>query len=541
VTASAAAALDRNHRDYRTLVAQLQSALARHRWPEASARAQQVGAFAWRNHTGLFASAEVESALQEMRQVIRTAPRSSAEPIEVLHVVSQTYATGGPTQAISQWVARDTTRRHYVCLTQQGAAPLPDKVLRSTAGGRHLIDLTRVRGGLLERASELRSLVERASLVVVHSHPHDVVPALAIPAECAGVMSINHADHVFWVGTSVPGLHVSMRESGRALSLSRRAIDPCRSDILPRPLAMLTRRRSRSEARRGLGLAEDAVLVVTAADAPKYCPVDGPSLLEMVLPVFLANPRAVLLAAGPAPLDEWRLAEERTGGRVRALGRLPDVTEMHEAADVYLDSFPFSSLTSLLEAARLGTPVVTFRGHPEGCEVLGADTPGIDEHIRAPRTADALRDALEDLLANPAVRADEGARLADAVASTHDGPAWLTVVDRLYARAGTTAGAGDPAAPPPRLSGDLDRLVALVQAKTPLTPGVAGAARFTLPYLPPASRIRSWAATGMTRSPASPSLLLSPRHLAWFVRRRRSLGLTRASVNRLVPGRVASR
>jgi hypothetical protein len=261
----------------------------------------------------------------------------------------------------------------------------------------------------------------------------------------------------------------------------------------------------------------------------------------MVLPIFLANPRAVWLAVGPAPVDEWRVAQEQTGGRVRALGRLPDVTDLHEAADVYLDSFPFSSLTSLLEAARLGTPVVTYRGHPDGCEVLGADTPGIDEHLRGPRSADALRDALENLLDDPAGRSEEGARLADAVSSTHDGPAWLTVVDRLYARASATAGTSGHTTPPPRLSSELDRLVTLVQAQTPLTPGVAGSARFTLPYLPAPSRIRSWAATGMTTSPASPSLLLSPRSLAWFVRRRRSLGLTRSSVNRLVPKRLASR
>src|SRR4029079_17273396 len=136
-------------------VTRLHSAVTRRKWSEAAARAQQIGAFAWRNHTGLFASVDVAHALQAVPQVIGPASGSAAEPIDVLHIVTQTYATGGPTQAISQWVARDSARRHHVCLTQQGAAPLPDKLLTSTAGGRTLIDLTKVRGGLLERASAL--------------------------------------------------------------------------------------------------------------------------------------------------------------------------------------------------------------------------------------------------------------------------------------------------------------------------------------------------------------------------------------------------
>ena len=70
--------------------------------------------------------------------------------------------------------------------------------------------------------------------------------------------------------------------------------------------------------------------------------------------MFERRTDALLLAAGPSPDADWMPAGERTGGRIRALGRLPEVTLLHEAADVYVDSFPFSSLTSLLKQAATG-------------------------------------------------------------------------------------------------------------------------------------------------------------------------------------------
>lgn len=541
--------IDRNYTEYARLVDRMQTCMCRGRWSEAAGLAQLTGAYAWLNHTGLFASDEVESGLRQLRDHV-PAPTHPAGPadIDVLHVVSQTYATGGPTQAVAQWIDRDPGRRHHVCLTQQGAAPIPEKVLTRTRRGSDLTDLTPTSGGLLERAQRLRALAARAETVIVHSHPHDVVPTLALEPDTRGVLSINHADHVFWLGTSAPGLFVSMRESGRRLAVSRRGVPPSDTALLPRPLSMPARAVSRDEAKRSWEIPADALLIVSAADAPKFQPVSGASLLQMVVPVLEAHAHAYLLVAGPSPTGEWLAAERRSGGRIRALGRLPDVTTLHQAADVYLDSFPFSSLTSLLEAGSFGTPAVTFRGHPQDCAVLGADTPGIDGHLRRPTDAGALQSDLLELLDDERLRLAEGAALREGIASTHEGSAWLREMEHLYRRAGVNKVEAphelqhtpEPASAVERGCADLDQLVALIQEHTPLQHSVGGAARFALPFLPIGSRVGLWLSALLSREGVSPALLLPPGALATFTRRRRSIGVRRpAFMSAPRTGRVA--
>jgi len=69
-------------------------------------------------------------------------------------------------------------------------------------------------------------------------------------------------------------------------------------------------------------------------------------------------PGAYILAVGVREDERWRAVSERTGSRLRALGRQSQVSDYHDAADLYIEGFPFGSTTALLEAGLRGIPVI---------------------------------------------------------------------------------------------------------------------------------------------------------------------------------------
>lgn len=499
--AAATSRLESNYEEYLRLVETARRHLRRGRLDDAAAWAQIAGHYAWMNHTGLFASPALEELLGELgaRLPAPPSPRPRARADrEVLHVVTQCYQTGGSTQAIACWMEQDGDRHHRVCVTRQRGAPPPDKIVSRLDAPSDLIRLDTRRGGLMARAARLRALARQSDLVLLHLHPYDVVPVIAFAgaADLPPVIYVDHCDHVFWVGTSIATVVMHMRDSGRDLAGARRGIDAARSLVVPRPLRPTGRTVDRREAKRQLGIDPDRVLIVTAADGSKYRPVGSPGFLDIVVPVLEEHQNALLHAAGPSPDADWSAASDKTGGRLRALGTLPDVRLLQEAADVYIDSYPFSSLTSLLEAGSLSVPAVTYRGHPADCGVLGADTRGVDEHmVRAADPAEFKRE-LGRLIADPDLRCHLGEQTAGAIRATHTGRGWLTAVEDLYRAAAAAppaaVGGGSRERPVTRDQGRLDQLIDLVQAQTGFAQGVSDVTRDHLAFLPIGERLAWW-------------------------------------------------
>jgi hypothetical protein len=503
--------LVRNERDFRNLLGNAEREFSRGRLNGSAAWAQVAAEHAWLNPNGRFVSSELEFLLTTISESVRERPmrRPATRRGEgVLHVITQVYQTGGPTQFVTSWLDQDHRRKHHVALTRQGLVPVPVKLASRIGAGVPLSRIDEVPGGLLGRAGALRHEARGFGTVLVHSHPYDVVPILAFGAmgDAPPIVYVNHADHVFWAGVSIARTLLSMRASGAHLAIARRGVDPARSVITARPLRLRGRTLSRENAKRQLGLDPDKVLVVTAADGPKYESIGGPSLLDMVLPVFEERPNAIFLAAGPSDAGEWSLARHRTGNQVRALGALPDVSVLQQAADIYLDSFPFSSLTSLLEAGSFGTAVMTYAGHPAEGAVLGADTPGVDDWISRPISPGMLRLSLLELVDHADLRVGLGESVQRSIISTHTGDGWLEQVQVLMDQA--AANTSQPSiGTAMRGIGIVEQLVEMVMARTPFSRGVPGAILDNFALLPLPSQVRL--AVELSRQGAVPQ----PRYL----------------------------
>ncbi len=201
---------------------------------------------------------------------------------------------------------------------------------------------------------------------MLHSNPSDAVPTLGLSGwtNRPPVLFINHADHVFWLGATVSDALAHFRHTGFRLSQEYRGIEPTRSALLPLPLSVDQPSADRQSLRARLGVDETDIVVVSAAAPYKFEPIGDLGYRDIMLAAVLKVPSLRVIVVGPSETDEWRSASVQSGGRIRVVGRRLDLVDYLGAADMYVDSMPLGSLTSLLEAGLTGLPLVSTTPQP---------------------------------------------------------------------------------------------------------------------------------------------------------------------------------
>jgi glycosyltransferase involved in cell wall biosynthesis len=449
--------------------------------------------YALARHPGVFGSAALEQLLVELGRAALP-PSMSRRPSgdgagvrHVLHVATYVRPVGGHSRLIWRWAAQDSSRRHSLALTRETQWCVPRQMRDAIeASGGDVTIVNAVPGGLLRWARRLRDLAGTADAIILHSND-DVLPTLALAtvAQEVPVIFVDHADHLFWLGASTSTLVAGMRQSGLRLARRRRGIEPSRQVLLPTLIDPVVQPGGRAEARRLLGIAEDAIVLLSIARAGKYASVNGISFAEAHLPILLAHPQTVLLVVGPGQPADWAVAMARAGGRIRSHGESPDTTVFYAAADIYLDSFPHTSITSLLEAGALGIPLVTLDPHAESAEVLGADMPGLDGTMVSARSHAAYAQHLDALIGDPEYRRRLGQATRAHILACHAGAAWQSALEEVYRRALAAPRPAPPGMAPQVPSFDeLDLLLPLHGQEHIDTAGVIQARLRLMPLLP---------------------------------------------------------
>lgn len=408
--------------------------------------AQVAVRYAFPGHIGLLGSPRLERLLLELGKQIPTAspcsPRHSNEnSLNVLHVLSYGRPVGGDSRCAVRWMQEDRNSRHSVVITTQeelkGTYEVPE-ILRQSAenSGGFLRTLCAPTSNPLEQALELRLLCQAMDIVVLHLFPYDVIPVLALAAGCDSVKTlfVNHSDHTFWIGASVAHSVVHLRKQSLDFVRDRHGLDPERSSILPIPLAYSPPSLTPVEAKRALGYEPEVVLLLTIASPFKYSAPREIAFLDLVTPVLEQFPQAVLIAVGPNDEGAWQSARIRTNGRIVPLGTRWDNDLLYAAADVYLDSVPFSSTTSLLEAGSHGVPLLGYTLLNPELGVLGPGSPGLDNAMELASDEESYRGLLASLISDLEFRCRSGQRVQAQILSLHTGTNWIRAVHELYAK-----------------------------------------------------------------------------------------------------------
>jgi hypothetical protein len=409
----------------------------------AAAYAGMAAHLATRPHAGFYASPRLERMLTDIGR--RTAepttyqrPTDPARKLQrVLHVATAVAGVGGLTNMLGHWIASDKSRTHSVALTQHRGVvpPALQKAVDGAGGQIHFIN--RTPGSQIAWAKGLRKLSQGFDAVVLHVYSQDAVPMIAFaePEKHPPVLFLNHGDHLFWLGASIADVVINLRDAATDLSITRRGIAPARNVMAPTIVAPAIRTRTRDEAKRLLGLAPDSIFLFSAARAMKYRTVDGVTFADPHVELLKRHPKAQLWVLGAGDPADWKQAIEATGGRIRPMPENPDTKALFEAADIYVDSFPFVSSTSLMEAAGLGTPLVSRFYGPKEARIFAINHPGIDKPTMHGWTEAEYVANLDALIGDAALRERKGREALESVLHYHTPPSWLSFIENAYARA----------------------------------------------------------------------------------------------------------
>ncbi|WP_155831212.1 glycosyltransferase 61 family protein [Hyphomicrobium sp. 802] len=434
-----------NHRAVDNLVRQAKAQFKNNDYLASAVSLQGAAETAWHKHAGMFFSAEIESLLVEMAKKITPFRARQAKqaggPERVLHVLTQGYNIGGHTRLVWRWIEKDSSRQHSVVLTQQGEWPKPHclDMAASKSGGK--LVLLECSKNLLQLAQELRDIGEQFDYIVLHQHPFDVVPFLAWGSgiDRPPIIHFNHADHVFWIGASLVDINAEYRASGQKISIARRGLGDRQIMRLPIPLPNpLTRLRSKAEAKVQLGIPADDFLALTVASELKFHPIHAFDYARVHGPLLGRCEKLRFLVVGPSPhADYWKNLYASSGGRIQAVGTQGSTDVYLEAADIYLDSTPIGSLTSMLEAALAGIACVSWRPYkPEAPEaVLACDDIAFGSLPITFNEYGPYLDHVETCLNNASFAANISAALQAAVIQEHSGAKWLKALELVYSAA----------------------------------------------------------------------------------------------------------
>lgn len=438
--------IPQNFKFFRTLIAQAKTLVEREKYDEAAVYAERAASFACGQPCGFFVSFELEQVLLKIgKQAIKSSNyqrqnlwvSQSNRPKNILHVCTSVMSIGGHSRMLWRWMQQDQESIHSLALTKQESQEIP-QILQDCVSKSYgkIYVLNQESDNIISKATKLREIAATADLVILHVYNQDVIPMIAFAnkEQSPPVVFVDYADHLFWLGVSISDVVVNLRESGMRLSQKRRGVEAQRNVLLPTIVDPTYRELSRAEAKQKLGIAEDTIVLLSIARSVKYSrAVNGMTYADAHIPILQKYQNACLLVVGANNPGDWSTAIEQTQGRIKAIAETQNTAIYYQAADIYVDSFPFVSITSLLEAGSYGIPLVSrYPYSSDAAEILGADMPGLTGNLIRVRNLEEYTDVLSQLIEDETHRLALGEASKNKISQAHWPENWRLFLENVY-------------------------------------------------------------------------------------------------------------
>jgi hypothetical protein len=270
-----------------------------------------------------------------------------------------------------------------------------------------------------------------ADVIVLFVHPFDPVPTVAFGVNGGPpIIFCNHADHAFWLGSSIADVIADYHPSAGLLSAKRRGTQS--STILPIPLPKNNPDLRDVSARNRLGVGDHEVMLLTVGRDEKFLPFGNYDFLSTIVKVLKNHPNAKLFAAGPCLEGRWKEASDQVGGRITALGTVDRsvLDGFYQAADLYISSFPCGSGTAMLEAGIHNLPILGL--HVESLpHFSGVDDVAFKDSGIFASSTESFEGMLDSMIKDSMSYRQRASLVKENIVRQHCSPGWNAHLDNV--------------------------------------------------------------------------------------------------------------
>lgn len=317
------------------------------------------------NPACIFNSKEIEVELLKIANELNIELEQNFKKNSFLHILTISYKIGGHTRVCERWIENSPAEEVHsvIILNQTDLKQVPQKLKNevSRKNGKFILLSAK---SIFDKALELRKIASGYEKIILHVNMEDPIPVMAFGSADfkRPVVFFDHGDHVFWIGVSIADLVVNLRSVTADIAIKRRGVR--KNIVIPLAIEYPKLIPDKEKIRKKLGIAKNTKVILTMASPYKYTKFGGYDFIATATEILDRVPNSVLLAIGPSLKDdEWNIAAENSKGRIRPIGYIANdkIDEYIAIADLALDSFPFSSLTSLLDIGKYGVSCLSLK------------------------------------------------------------------------------------------------------------------------------------------------------------------------------------